>query len=110
MQQHIQILKNRGEEKMKTYSSKDFYLSSFLIANDCELSETVVNDGVTTFVFEMNDKVKKLIGSYYSLKSKVEPMAYGQAIRTLKSVIRDSKSNAKSYTQNERNTECTVIL
>ena len=111
MQQHIQILKNRGVEKMKTYySSKDFYLSSFLIANDCELSETVVNDGVTTFVFEMNDEIKKLIGNYYSLKSKVEPMAYGQAIRTLKSVIHASKSNSKSYTQNERYTECAAVL
>lgn len=95
---------------MKTYSSKDFYLSSFLIANDCNLIENIVDNGVTSFVFELNDEVKKLIGNYYSLKSRVEPMAYGQAIRTLKSVIHASKSNAKSYTQNERYTECTAVL
>ena len=94
---------------MKTYT-KDFYLSSYLIANGCNLLDNVVEDGVTTFVFEKNDEIKKLIGNYYSLKSRVEPMAYGQAIRTLKSVIHASKSNAKSYTQNERYTECAAVI
>jgi len=93
-----------------TYSSKDFYLSSFLISNKIELLDNIVEDGVTIFVFEKNDEIKKLIGNYYSLKSRVEPMAYGQAIRTLKSVIHASKSNAKSYTQNERYTECTAVI
>ena len=95
---------------MKTYTSKDFYLSSYLIANHCNLLDNIVEDRVTTFVFENNVEVKKLIGNYYSLKSKVEPMAYGQAIRTLKSVIHASKSNAKSYKENERYTECTAVL
>ena len=95
---------------MKTYSSKDFYLSSFLIANGCDLLDNVVEDRVTTFVFENNVEVKKLIGNYYSLKSRVEPLAYGQAIRTLKSVIHASKTNAKSYKENERYTECAAVL
>jgi hypothetical protein len=95
---------------MKTYSSKDFYLSSFLMANDCNLLDNMVENGVTTFVFEMNEELKKLIGNYYSLKSRVEPMAYGQAIRTLKSVIHSSKSNAKSYKENERYRECAAVL
>jgi hypothetical protein len=96
-------------KKMKTYKSKDFYLGSYLIANGCELIENIVEDGVTTFVFEKNDEIKILIGNYYSLKSRVEPMAYGQAIRTLKSVIHASKSNFKSYKENERYRECAVI-
>ncbi len=95
---------------MKTYTSKDFYLSSYLIANGCDLLDNIVEDGVTTFVFENNDEVKRLIGNYYSLKSKVEPMAYGQAIRTLKSVIHASKTNSKSYKENERYRECAAVL
>jgi hypothetical protein len=95
---------------MKTFSSKDFYLSSYLMVNDCNLLDNLVEDGVTTFVFEMNEEVKRLIGNYYSLKSKVEPMAYSQAIRTLKSVIHASKSNSKSNYKNERYTECTAVL
>jgi len=95
---------------MGTYSSKDFYLSSYLIANGSTLLDNIVEDGVTTFVFENNDEVKRLIGNYYSLKSKVEPMAYGQAIRTLKSVIHASKTNAKSYKENERYRECAAVL
>jgi hypothetical protein len=95
---------------MKTYSSKDFYLSSYLISNNCTLLENIVEDGVTTFVFENNVEVKKLIGNYYSLRSKVEPMAYGQAIRTLKSVIHASKTNTKSYKENERYRECAAVI
>jgi len=95
---------------MKAYSSKDFYLSSYLIANGCNLIDNIVEDRVTTFVFENNVEVKKLIGNYYSLKSRVEPLAYGQAIRTLKSVIHASKTNAKSYTQNERYRECSAVI
>jgi hypothetical protein len=95
---------------MKTYTSKDFYLSSYLIANGCDLLDNIVEDGVTTFVFENNDEIKKLIGNYYSLKSRVEPLAFGQAIRTLKSVIHASKTNSKSYKQNERYTECTAVV
>ena len=91
---------------MNTYLSKDFYLSSYLIANGCNLFDNIVEDGVTTFVFEENDEVKKLIGNYYSLKSKVEPMAYGQAIRTLKSVIHASKTNSKPIYYNERTRLC----
>ncbi len=97
-------------KKMEKYLSKDFYLSSFLIANSCNLLDNIVEDGVTIFVFEKNNELKKLIGNYYSLKSKVEPMAYGQAIRTLKSVIHASKSNAKSYKENERYSECTAVI
>ena len=95
---------------MKTYSTKDFYLSSYLIANGSTLLDNIVEDGVTTFVFENNDEVKRLIGNYYSLKSKVEPMAYGQAIRTLKSVLHASKTNSKSYKENERYRECAAVI
>lgn len=101
---------NRGEKNMKTLLSKDFYLSSYLMANGCNLIDNIVDDGITVFVFEKNDEVKRLIGNYYSLKSKVEPLAYGQAIRTLKSVIHASKSNSKSYKENERYTECTAVI
>ena len=95
---------------MKTYKSKDFYLSSYLITNGCNLIDNIVEDEVSTFVFEKNDELKILIGNYYSLKSRVEPMAYGQAIRTLKSVIHASKSNSKSYKENERYTECAAVM
>jgi len=97
-------------KKMKTYTSKDFYLSSYLISNKIELLDNIVEDGVTIFVFEKNEEIKKQIGNYYSLRSRVEPMAYGQAIRTLKSVLHASKSNAKSYKENERYTECAAAL
>jgi hypothetical protein len=95
---------------MKTYTSKDFYLSSYLIANGCNLIDNIVEDRVTTFVFENNDEIKKLIGNYYSLKSRVEPMSYGQAIRTLKSVIHASRTNSKSETNYELYNKCGAVV
>lgn len=80
------------------------------MANGCDLLDNVVEDGVTTFVFQKSDEIKKLIGNYYSLKSRVEPMAYSQAIRSLKSILHASKSNAKSYKENERYSECAAVL
>lgn len=68
------IFEKRGEKWLNTFfSSKDFYLSSFLLVNDCKLLDNLVEDGVTSFVFEMIERVKKIIGNYYSLRSRVEP-------------------------------------
>ena len=81
---------------MQNYSNKDFYLASFLVSAGCPLLETKVNDNTTTFIFESSDELNKFVNQYYSLKARVEPMTYGQAIRTLKSIIHSSKINSNS--------------
>ncbi len=81
---------------MQNYSNKDFYLASFLVSSGCSLQQTKVEDGVTTFFFNRDEQLNKLVSQYYTLKARVEPMTYGQAIRTLKSIIHTSKLNTYS--------------
>lgn len=78
---------------MKLYRTRDFYLAAFLYYWKCSLQSTEQEENVTVFNFEKTDKLKGLVAAYYKLKSKVEPMAYGQSVRTLKSVIWASKSD-----------------
>ncbi len=80
------------------YNNKDFYLSAFLITSGCSLVGTVKENSVTT-LFEFNDtaQLQNLIKQYYSMTATVEPMAYGAAIRSLKSVIHATNSNSNNY-------------
>lgn len=69
------------------FETKDFYLSAFLFSMGCELIKQTRHNSVTTFIFAMNSETSEMMDEYYNLKAKVEPMAYGNAIRALKSII-----------------------
>ena len=45
------------------------------------------SQGLTTFTFESNDDIENAVDEYYSMNAKVEPMKYGNSIRSLKSII-----------------------
>ncbi len=81
---------------MHIYESKDFYLSSFLLSAGCNLIDTPVNRGITTFMFEEDEVLDKQIKEFYSLKASVEPTKYANAIKTLKSILHASKANSNS--------------
>lgn len=86
---------------MEIFESKDFYLSSFLIANGYELANHKRNHGYTTFFFEENEGLKKLVKQFYSLKAVIEPVKYSQALRALKGVIHSlSASTSNQGTSN----------
>lgn len=93
---------------MQIFESKDFYLSSFLLCSGCNLVDTPAIHGVTTFMFEENEILNKLIKEFYSLKASVEPTKYANAIKTLKSLLHASKINAnvedKRYVSQHRRT------
>ena len=92
---------------MDTYTNRDFYLSSYLIATGVQLKSYRKTNGITTFEFDNSDKLHNLIHKYYSMTASVEPMAYGAAIKNLKSVIH-SNANTKSFYNNERRSICTI--
>ena len=81
---------------MNLYKCKDFYLSSFLLSAGCNLIDTPVSSGITTFIFEDNEVLNDLTKDFYSLKSTVEPTKYANAIKTLKSILHASKANSNS--------------
>ena len=81
---------------MNLYKCKDFYLSSFLLSAGCNLIDTPVSSGITTFIFEDNEVLNNLTKDFYSLKATVEPTKYANAIKTLKSILHASKANSNS--------------
>ena len=90
---------------MNTYSNRDFYMSSYLIAAGMQLKSYHKTNGITTFEFDNSEKLHNLVNNYYSMNAAVEPMAYGSAIKNLKSVIH-SNTYAKPIHNNERERIC----
>ena len=91
---------------MFTYTNRDFYLSSYLIAVGKQLKSYHKTNGITTFEFDNSEKLQDLVQEYYSMNAFVNAMQYGSAIKNLKSVIH-SNTYTKSHTQNERSNLCT---
>ncbi len=92
---------------MKNYKTRDFYLAAFLFFSKCKLESTEVEDRITVFAFEKTDKLNGLVAEYYNLKGKVEPMAYGQSVRALKSIIWASKTYTNSNMESDQNVKQT---
>ena len=80
---------------MNLYKCKGFYLSSFLLSAGCNLIDTPVSSGITTFIFEDSEILNKLIKEFYNLHVTVEPTKYANAIKTLESILHASKANSK---------------
>jgi hypothetical protein len=91
---------------MDTYTNRDFYMSSYLIAAGMQLKSYHKTNGITTFEFDNSDKLQELVNNYYSMNATVNAMQYGSAIKNLKSVIH-SNTYAKPIHNNERRSLCT---
>jgi hypothetical protein len=91
---------------MDRYINRDFYLSSYLIAAGMQLKSFRKTDGITTFEFDNSEELQALINKYYNMSASVNAMAYGSAIKNLKSVIH-SNTYTKSIYNNERPILCT---
>jgi len=72
---------------MRTYSNKDFYLSAYLLTTGHKLIEHTRSQGLTTFIFESNGDIESAVAEYYSMNATVEPIIFGNSIRSLKSII-----------------------
>jgi hypothetical protein len=81
------------------YTTKDFYLTAYILAMGCEMISHEKRNGVTIFSFNNTNSLQQLVARYYSLQAVVNPVAYGNSIRTLKSIIyADGNSNVKTIT------------
>jgi len=71
----------------KHYQTKDFYLSAYLIAIGFPLVSAIKNAGLTLFEFNESEKLNIAVTDFYSLRATVEPLTYGNTIRSLKTII-----------------------
>jgi hypothetical protein len=76
------------------YTSKDFYLSAYLVASGFSLQTTKkVKQGLTYFTFNNSNELIKQVSNYYSPDAVVHPAKYGYALKTLKGIIRQPYSD-----------------
>ncbi len=68
-------------------TTRDFYLAAYLVATGIKMQSHHKQNGNTVFNFNDDELTDTAINSYYSMSAKVEPMAYGNAIKALKSIV-----------------------
>lgn len=75
------------------YENRDFYLTGYLLSKGLKLLDHRKNGPMTVFFIEKSDNIFELISDYYSMKASCEPVAFSQALRTLKSIIHSTNTN-----------------
>lgn len=83
-----------------TYSTKDIYLTAFLIACGLPLESYTRTNGVTTFRIADNSELHELIQAYYADHGNVSALRYGNSIKNLKNLIHSNST----YTYEHNNT------
>ncbi len=69
------------------YETKDLGIAAYLIAIGHSLKNHSKCDGETYFIFDNDSQIQNEVNKFISRKALVEPVAFSQALRSLKSVI-----------------------
>jgi hypothetical protein len=86
----------------KTFETKDFYLSAYLIACGMDLLSHERRNGMTSFRFQSSETLTTLVTQFNGLTATVNPVQYGNAIRNLKTIIHSGdvlSNHNKSYVE-----------
>ena len=82
-----------------TYQSKDFYLSGYLLAIQQKLLSHTRENRITTFIFQDTNDLQEAVERYYNMAANVNPVIYGQSLRSLKSLIYSNHTNTDANTR-----------
>lgn len=78
----------------RPYTTKDFYLTSFLVASGFKLQGFSRSmEGITTFQFDDKEELKRFINEYYADAATISPIRYGNALKNMKAIIRNTNTN-----------------
>lgn len=90
---------------MQTYATRDFYLAAYLHFLGNDIMETkLVNPNTTVFEFENSTLLKQSIDKFYSMKALVDPLSFGSALRSIKTIIHALKeAQSTSYSRGLNN-------
>ena len=82
-----------------TYQSRDFYLSGYLLAIQQKLLSHTRDNRITTFIFQDTNDLQEAVERYYNMSANVNPVVYGQSLRSLKSLIYSNHTNTDANTR-----------
>ena len=83
----------RGKLTMESYATRDSYLASYLIEEGENYADVhLANHNSTEFLFEKSKELRGLVENFYTKKALVNPMSYGNTLRSVKSIIHSLKS------------------
>lgn len=89
MDNYVRI-KSKKRIMDKNFSTTDFYLAAYLLAKGCGLVSHSRHLNHSTFQFEDTPVLRLNASNYYSQKALIEPVAFGIAFKSLKSMIHSS--------------------
>lgn len=81
----------------KTYTSKDFYFSGYLLANGLCLQSATGNKGKMFFTFTDSELAEKMSADYFGLKASISPIIYANALKTLKMIIHNNETTNEQF-------------
>ncbi len=85
-----------------SFETKDFYLTAFLMASGFQLRCHSKSAGLTVFTFDETPELTNAIGSYYGFTGSVEPITFGNCMRTLKTFIHENTNGTDQYHSQSR--------
>ena len=85
----IQIQRNYNE----SIFNKDFYLAAFLVASSMPMRDYSREASVTVFQFSETPELLLLVREFYADNATVSPIRFGNALKNLKSMIRNANTN-----------------
>lgn len=72
---------------MVEYRTSDFYCTAFLVAQGMRPVSHKREGQQLVFLFDCSPELDELVESYYGLRAMISPIAYGNALRNLKSIV-----------------------
>jgi hypothetical protein len=87
---------------MTTYETKDFPLAAFLITSGLALQAHTRQGNVSTFMFSETRQLTDLVSRYYSFQASVNPIAYANSFRNLKSIMYSTTTTNDNMHNNAR--------
>ena len=90
---------------MTTYETKDFPLAAYLVTSGIPLQAHSRTGKVSSFMFPDTCDVQSLIALYYSFQATVNPIAYANAFRNLKSIMYSNTTENDTMFNNTRATK-----
>ena len=86
-----------------TLKTTDFYLASYLLANNYQLAGHVRSNGKSEFEF-IGHGIHEILNDFYQDRAVISPLAYAKTIRELKAIMYNG-TTLQPHNDNET-TEC----